>query len=116
MGALAGGVTKRSGSESSSPAFKALVPCTAAGILELLDHYNIPISGKQVVIVGRSPIVGMPAQVRVATTLAPAICLHCTFLLLQLFSVILLLHCRACATCAIATAAVHGATRDGERL
>ncbi len=58
MGALAGGVLK-AGASSSKP----LVPCTAAGILELLDQYDIPVRGKQVVIVGRSPIVGMPSQV-----------------------------------------------------
>ncbi len=63
MGVLAGGVTKLGA--AGSPSAGALVPCTAAGILQLLDHYSIPISGKQVVIVGRSPIVGMPAQVRV---------------------------------------------------
>lgn len=56
LGALAGGVPK------SGESFKPLVPCTAAGIMELLDHYSIPIAGKQVVIVGRSPIVGMPSQ------------------------------------------------------
>jgi hypothetical protein len=58
MGALAGGVLK-----AGSAGVKPLVPCTAAGILELLDHYDIPVRGKQVVIVGRSPIVGMPSQV-----------------------------------------------------
>ena len=36
------------------------VPCTPDGCLKLLDFYNIPISGKHCVIVGRSNIVGMP--------------------------------------------------------
>ena len=37
-----------------------LYPCTAIGIIELLDHYNLPITGKHVVIVGRSNLVGKP--------------------------------------------------------
>ncbi len=36
------------------------VPCTPAGIIELLHHYDIPIEGKYCVIVGRSNIVGKP--------------------------------------------------------
>lgn len=35
-------------------------PCTPKGILELLNFYNIEISGKHVVMVGRSNIVGRP--------------------------------------------------------
>lgn len=34
--------------------------CTAAGIIELLKAYEIPISGKECVVVGRSVIVGKP--------------------------------------------------------
>jgi len=37
-----------------------LVACTPAGIIELLDHYQIPIAGAQAVVVGRSDIVGKP--------------------------------------------------------
>ena len=37
-----------------------LAPCTAMGIIELLDYYNIEIAGKNCVIVGRSNIVGKP--------------------------------------------------------
>lgn len=37
-----------------------LVPCTPLGILELLKFYNIKIEGKNVVVVGRSNIVGKP--------------------------------------------------------
>ena len=36
------------------------LPCTPAGIQELLVKYNIPIKGKHVVVVGRSNIVGKP--------------------------------------------------------
>jgi len=39
---------------------KGFIPCTPAGIIELLKHYNIRTEGKHVVIVGRSNIVGKP--------------------------------------------------------
>lgn len=42
---------------------KAHYPCTPAGILELLKYYNIPLSGKNVVVVGRSLIVGKPLAI-----------------------------------------------------
>lgn len=35
-------------------------PATPLGIITLLDYYNIPIEGKNVVIIGRSDIVGKP--------------------------------------------------------
>lgn len=35
-------------------------PCTAAGVMDLLDYYHIPVEGKDVTIVGRSNIVGKP--------------------------------------------------------
>lgn len=37
-----------------------LVPCTPAGILELLDRSGIPIAGRHAVVIGRSDIVGKP--------------------------------------------------------
>lgn len=39
---------------------KTLVPCTPLGILNMLKHYEIEIAGKDVVIVGRSKLVGKP--------------------------------------------------------
>lgn len=36
------------------------IPCTAKGVIRLLKEYKIPISGKNVVIAGRSNIVGKP--------------------------------------------------------
>ena len=36
------------------------IPCTPQGILEILKHYDIIVSGRHVVIVGRSNIVGKP--------------------------------------------------------
>ena len=35
-------------------------PCTPAGIIELLDQYNVKIEGKNAVVLGRSNIVGKP--------------------------------------------------------
>ncbi len=37
-----------------------LEPCTPKGIMEILDYYKIPVEGKNVVIVGRSDLVGKP--------------------------------------------------------
>jgi methylenetetrahydrofolate dehydrogenase (NADP+)/methenyltetrahydrofolate cyclohydrolase len=39
---------------------EALVPCTPAGVIEMLDHYQIPIAGASAVVIGRSDIVGKP--------------------------------------------------------
>ena len=38
----------------------SMLPCTPAGVITLLDHYGIEISGKRCVVVGRSNIVGKP--------------------------------------------------------
>src|SRR3979490_2745753 len=37
-----------------------LVPCTPAGVIEILKRRNIPIAGREVGVVGRSDIVGKP--------------------------------------------------------
>lgn len=39
---------------------ECLVPCTALGIIELLNYYNISVTSKNVVVVGRSDLVGRP--------------------------------------------------------
>ncbi len=36
------------------------LPCTPAGVIELLKHYNVEIEGKTCVVIGRSNIVGKP--------------------------------------------------------
>lgn len=36
------------------------LPCTPAGVMAMLDYYNIDVAGKECVIVGRSNIVGKP--------------------------------------------------------
>jgi len=35
-------------------------PCTPQAVIELLDHYNIDVTGKKVTIIGRSLVVGKP--------------------------------------------------------
>jgi methylenetetrahydrofolate dehydrogenase (NADP+)/methenyltetrahydrofolate cyclohydrolase len=39
---------------------KGFAPATAMGGLRLLEHYEIPLRGTRAVVVGRSPVVGMP--------------------------------------------------------
>ncbi len=43
-----------------SPDFEDLPPATPSGIVKLLDYYNIPIRGQEVVVVGHSNHVGKP--------------------------------------------------------
>ncbi len=43
------------------------VPCTAHAVVRLLDHYEIPLAGRRVVVLGRSLAVGRPAAL---------LCLH----------------------------------------
>ena len=38
----------------------AFLPCTPAGIMEMLKRYEIPVAGKRCVVIGRSNIVGKP--------------------------------------------------------
>ena len=35
-------------------------PCTAEAAMEILDYYNVPISGKKVAVIGRSLVIGRP--------------------------------------------------------
>ncbi len=60
-----------------------LRPCTPAGVIQILKRYQIPIAGRNAVVVGRSDIVGKPmamlllqenATVTQCATRAPAIC------------------------------------------
>ena len=37
-----------------------LIPCTPYGVMKLLDHYSVPLEGKNAVVVGRSNLVGKP--------------------------------------------------------
>lgn len=38
----------------------SIVPCTPSGIIEILKYYNINLEGKNVVLIGRSSLVGKP--------------------------------------------------------
>jgi methylenetetrahydrofolate dehydrogenase (NADP+)/methenyltetrahydrofolate cyclohydrolase len=42
---------------AGSPRF---VPCTPKGILRMLEHYDVPVRGRSVAVIGRSVIVGRP--------------------------------------------------------
>jgi methylenetetrahydrofolate dehydrogenase (NADP+)/methenyltetrahydrofolate cyclohydrolase len=37
-------------------------PCTAQAVLEILDHYQIDVEGKNVVVLGRSLVIGRPVS------------------------------------------------------
>ena len=50
------------------------LPATPAGILELLDRYNVDTSGKHCVIIGRSHIVGSPMSILMAKNNNPGNC------------------------------------------
>lgn len=38
----------------------ALIPATPLGVMALLDHYQVPLEGREAVVVGRSNLVGKP--------------------------------------------------------
>ena len=40
--------------------YEAPLPCTPRGIVELLNHYNVPLNGAEVVVIGRGLTVGRP--------------------------------------------------------
>lgn len=55
------GVTARSFSDMAAADGEGFAACTPAGIVALLDAYRVPIAGRHVVVIGRSPILGKPA-------------------------------------------------------
>jgi methylenetetrahydrofolate dehydrogenase (NADP+)/methenyltetrahydrofolate cyclohydrolase len=40
--------------------YEAPLPCTPRGIVELINHYKIPLAGAEVVVIGRGLTVGRP--------------------------------------------------------
>lgn len=46
-----------------STEFEHLPPATPAGVIAMLEHYKIPVAGKNVVVVGASNIVGKPLAI-----------------------------------------------------
>ncbi len=55
------GVTPGCSSGAAAGTEDGFASCTPAGIVALLDAYQVPIAGKHVVVVGRSAILGKPA-------------------------------------------------------
>ncbi|WP_423183798.1 bifunctional 5,10-methylenetetrahydrofolate dehydrogenase/5,10-methenyltetrahydrofolate cyclohydrolase [Arthrobacter sp. NyZ413] len=39
---------------------RAFAPATARAVVELLDHFDVPVAGRDVVVIGRSAVVGKP--------------------------------------------------------
>jgi len=54
--------------------FPAFLPATPAGILELLERYEVETSGKHCVVIGRSHIVGSPMSILMARNSNPGNC------------------------------------------
>jgi methylenetetrahydrofolate dehydrogenase (NADP+)/methenyltetrahydrofolate cyclohydrolase len=53
----------------------AFIPCTPKGIIRLLSEYSVEISGKHVVVIGRSNIVGKPlSQLLLAANATVTVC------------------------------------------
>lgn len=55
---------------------KDVLPCTAAGIVELLDNYGVELKGRDVVIIGRSDLVGKPLRKLLEDRDATPVCCH----------------------------------------
>lgn len=57
------GITRASLASVFTGAGEGFPPATAQACFSMLDHYDIPVAGKRVVVVGRSLVVGRPAAV-----------------------------------------------------
>ncbi len=55
------GITSGSMAKVYSGVGAGFAPCTAQAVLELLRHYEIPLKGKRVTVIGRSLVIGRPA-------------------------------------------------------
>ena len=53
------------------------IPCTPKGIMRIFSHYNIDLIGKDVVVIGRSNIVGRPMSILVSSKNANGTCTVC---------------------------------------
>lgn len=58
----ADGITSTNVSKWKKGDKSAIWPATARGVRELLEYYKISLKGKNVVVVGRSPLVGQPLE------------------------------------------------------
>jgi methylenetetrahydrofolate dehydrogenase (NADP+)/methenyltetrahydrofolate cyclohydrolase len=64
---LAGGESEGNGD--------GFAPCTPAAVMKTLDHYGVSLAGKNVAVVGRSPVVGRPlAMLMLARNATVTIC------------------------------------------
>ncbi|OUV05041.1 MAG: bifunctional 5,10-methylene-tetrahydrofolate dehydrogenase/5,10-methylene-tetrahydrofolate cyclohydrolase [bacterium TMED80] len=53
------------------------IPCTPKGIMRIFSHYNIDLTGKDIVVLGRSNIVGRPMSILVSSNNANGTCTVC---------------------------------------
>ena len=53
------------------------IPCTPKGIMRIFSHYNIDLNGKDIVVIGRSNIVGRPMSILVSSNNANGTCTLC---------------------------------------
>jgi len=53
------------------------IPCTPKGIMRIFNHYNINLTGKDIVVIGRSNIVGRPMSILVSSNNANGTCTVC---------------------------------------
>lgn len=51
-------------------------PCTAEAVLALLDHYEVPLDGAEVCVVGRSLVIGRPVAALLLARNATVTCCH----------------------------------------
>ncbi|HIT91117.1 MAG TPA: bifunctional 5,10-methylene-tetrahydrofolate dehydrogenase/5,10-methylene-tetrahydrofolate cyclohydrolase [Candidatus Merdenecus merdavium] len=59
------GITKTSMASIYSGDKEGFPPCTAAACMEILNHYQIDLTGKKVVVIGRSLVVGKPVSMMI---------------------------------------------------
>lgn len=64
----------------------SLMPCTPKGIINLLNYYQIPIAGKNILVIGRSLIVGKPLSMLLSNLNATVTLAHSKTKNLELFS------------------------------
>ena len=55
----------------------SFIPCTPKGIMRIFSHYNIDLTGKNIVVIGRSNIVGRPMSILVSSNNANGTCTIC---------------------------------------
>ena len=53
------------------------IPCTPKGIMRIFSHYNIDLTSKDIVVIGRSNIVGRPMSILVSSNDGNATCTVC---------------------------------------